>query len=141
MVQKMWDIDGIVQQHNQYALNEMMTTLRTAVVQSPQPENWALSVLVGKLRTGPPLLSELLSQFTGVEVMSGFLELIMRYLPEHEVDILTEHGNARLYRFCQLFGRRYFALPPYSHDQSIEDFVRAMPVLLLGMSYTAYHAT
>lgn len=135
----MLDIDAIVQQHNQYALNEMMSTLRTEVVQRPQPENWALSVLVSKLRTGPPLLSELLSSFTGVESMAGFLELIMRYLPDHEVDILKERGNARLYRFCQLFGRRYFPLPPYTYQQSIDEFIRGMPVQLLGMSYTAYH--
>lgn len=135
----MWDIDSIIQQHNQYALGEMMGTLRIEVEQSPQPENWALSVLVQKLRTGPPLLSELLSRFTSVEEMSGFLELIMRYLPGREADILKEKGNARLYRFCQLFGREHFPLPPGTYEQSLYDFIRGMPVQLLGMSYTEYH--
>lgn len=139
MVQKMYDLDSIIQQHNYYALESMMRTLRTEVVQSPQPENWSLSVLVEKLRTGPPVLSELLSAFTGVEVMSGFLELIMRYLPEYEMDILSKKGGARLYRFCELFQRRYFPLVPGAYDQSIEAFIRSMPIGLLGMSYTAYH--
>ncbi len=135
----MWDIDAIISQHNQYALDEMMSTLRVEVVQSPQPTNWSLSVLAEKLRTGPPLLTALLDQFTSVEVMCGFLELIMRYLPEHETDILRERGNQRLYRFCQLFGRRYFPLPAYAWDTSIDEFVHSMPVSLLGFSYTAYH--
>ncbi len=139
MVHKVWDIDSIIQNHNQYALSAMMTTLRTEVAQTPQPKNWSLSVLAEKLRTGPPVLSELLVSFTNVGVMSGFLELIMRYLPGHETDILAERGNARLYRFCRLFGERYFPLPSGSHEQSMDSFVEAMPLDLLGMSYTAYH--
>lgn len=135
----MWDIESIIQQHNQYALAEMMSTLRIEVAQTPQPDNWALSVLVSKLRSGPPVLSELLAQFTSVDVMAGFLELIMRYLPGHEAEILAERGEARVYRFCQLWGRTYFPLPEMSWDQSLKSFVRAMPVRLLGMSYTAYH--
>ncbi len=118
----------------------MMDTLRVEVVQSPQPANWSLSVLTGKMRAGPPpVLSELLSHFTDVEVMSGFLELIMRYLPGHETDILAERGNARLYRFCRLFEERYFPLPAGTSNQQLGDFVQAMPVTLMGMSYGAYH--
>lgn len=135
----MWDIEAIIEQHNNYALGTMMNTLRTEVVQSPQPKNWALSVLASKLKTGPPVLSELLGAFTGVEEMCGFLELIMRYLQGHEVEILSERGNVRLYRFCELWSKRYFPLLPYSHDQSVGDFVGSMPIGLLGMSYTAYH--
>lgn len=135
----MWDIDSIVQQHNYYALDNMMSTLRTEVIQTPQPKNWSLSVLAERLRTGPPVLSELAAQFTSVEIMAGFLELIMRYLPEHETEILGERGSQRLYRFCELFNKSYFPLARFAYDQSIQGFVESMPISLLGMSYAMYH--
>ncbi|KKM00761.1 hypothetical protein LCGC14_1801180 [marine sediment metagenome] len=65
--------------------------------------------------------------------------LIRRYLPEHELEILSETRNQRMYRFSYLFGGKYFPLPPWSHQRDIGVFVRSMPVELAGMSYSAYH--
>jgi len=44
-----------------------------------------------------------------------------------------------VYRFCYLFGQRYFPLPPYTFEAEYGQIVEAMPIELLAMSYSAYH--
>ena len=96
-------------------------------------------MLAEKLRVGPPMLSELLKSFTNFEVLEKFLGLIREFLPEHEEEILSEPGGRRVYKFCYLFGKRYFPLPTYTHQANYEQLTNALPVELMAMSYSAYH--
>ena len=135
----MWDLDSIIQQNNQAAIDYMMRGREVDVAQSPQPQGWSLSLLAEKLRVGPPMLSQLLWAFTNFDTLEGFLNLIREYLPEHEEEILSEPGGRRVYRFCYLFGKRYFPLPPYTFEANVEQIVTGMPVELMAMSYSVYH--
>jgi len=135
----MWDLDSIIRQNNQAAIDYMMRGREVDVAQSPQPKAWSLSLLAKKLQVGPPQLARLLEAFTDYETMAGFLGLIRRYLPEHEDEILETTGEQRTYKFCYLFGKKYFPLPPYAFNANVEQLTSGMPIELMAMSYSSYH--
>jgi len=135
----MWDIDQIVARNNQASIEYMMAGRAVDVAQSPTPQTWTLTLLAKKLQVGPPLLSYLLESFTNYDTLEGFIELVRKFLPEHEKKILSESRNQQVYRFCYLFGKKYYPLPSYRNGDHIGDFLNNMPVELMGMSYTAYH--
>lgn len=117
----------------------MMRGREVDVAQSPQPKAWSLSLLAQKLRVGPPQLARLLEAFTNYETMAAFLGLIRQYLPEHEDEILEATGGQRTYKFCYLFGKKYFPLPPYAFNATAEQLTSALPIELMAMSYSSYH--
>jgi len=135
----MWDLDQIIQQNNQAAIDYMMRGRKVDIAQSPQPQNWSLSMLAEKLKVGPPLLAKLLDSFTNIEALEGFLGIIREFLPEHEEEILWERGRQRVYRFCYLFTKKYYPLPSYASDIDAVDLVSCLPVELMAMTYSAYH--
>jgi len=135
----MWDLDSIIRNNNQAAINYMMRGRAVDVVQSPQPEAWSLTLLAEKLRVGPPMLAYLLDAFTNFDTLESFLRLIRNVLPEHEEEILSENGVRRVYRFCYLFGKKYYPLPPYTFTANVSQLVAGMPVEFMAMSYSAYH--
>jgi len=135
----MWDLDSIIAQNNQAAIDYMMRGREVDVAQSPQPKAWSLSLLAQKLRVGPPQLAILLQSFTNYDTLESFLGLIRRYLPEHEDEILSAPGGQRAYTFSYLFGKKYFPLPPYAFNSTLEQFTTGLPVELMSMSYSAYH--
>ena len=106
--------------------------------QSPQPEAWALTLLADKLKTGPPLLSDLIDCLENINTVEAFRGLIRMLFPEHELDIMSEPRNRRVYRFCYIFGKKYYPLPANT-DCGVGDWVESMPVALMAMSYSAYH--
>ena len=134
----MWDLQEIIRQNNEAALNYMMSGQQVNTAQAPLPENWALTVLAKELRVGPPVLSELAEAFADLDTIKEFLRLIRTFLPEHEKDILGEDRSRRVYRFAFLFGQRYFPLP-LNTDCRVGDLIGSMPVAIMGMSYSAYH--
>jgi len=135
----MWDLDTIIAQNNQAAVEAMMRPPVVEAAQTPRPEAWPLSTLAKKLQIGPPLLAELLKCFTNIEDIEKFVAIIREFLPEHETDILAEPRFGRLYKFCYLFGKRYFPLPIFMQESELGAFVESLPVELMGMSYSAYH--
>ena len=135
----MWDLDTIIRENNRVCLEVMMQEPAVAVAQSPQPEAWSLTTLAKKMRIGPPMLAELLKCFTNIDEIQAFLRIVRDFLPEHEDEILRETRFGRVYKFCYLFGKRYFPLPRYAHEASMSNFVIGLPVELMGMSYSAYH--
>lgn len=135
----MWDLDQIIAQNNQAAIDYMMRGREVDVAQSPQPKAWSLSLLAEKLRVGPPQLAALLNCFTNYDTLESFLALIRRYLPEHEDEILSTDGGPRAYKFCYLFGKKYFPLPPYAFNATLEQLTNGLPIELMAMSYSAYH--
>lgn len=135
----MWDLDTIIRENNRVALEAMMRREELAIAQRPQPEAWALSNLAKKMNIGPPMLAELLKCFTNIGDIKAFVNIVRDFLPEHEDAILGEPRYGRIYKYCYLFGKRYFPLLPYAHEASLSDFVAALPIELMGMSYSAYH--
>lgn len=107
-------------------------------VQSPQPEAWALALLADVLKVGPPLLTEIINCLENIDSVEAFLRLVRMLLPEHEVEIMSGARSRRVYRFCYFFGKKYYPLPANT-DCGIGDWVNGMPVVLMAMSYSAYH--
>lgn len=134
----MWDLENIVRQNNEYALDAMMKGVKLEVAQAPTPQAWPLTILAEKLKTGPPLLSEVIACLENINTVAGFYELISMLMPEHEAEIMAEPRNRRLYRFNYLFGKKYYPLP-LNTECSIGDLLNGMPVELMAMSYSAYH--
>lgn len=135
----MWDLETIIAQNNQAAIDFMMKGREVDVAQSPQPEVWSLTLLAQKLQVGPPSLAVLMESFTDYDTLKAFLEIIRRYLPEHEDEILSATVTQRAYKFCYLFGKKYFPLPPYAFTTPLAQLTENMPIDLMGMSYSAYH--
>jgi len=106
--------------------------------QSPQPEGWALSLLADLLKTGPPMLSEIIGCLEQIETVKEFRELVRMLLPEYESEIMSAPRNRRVYKFCYYFGTEYYPLPANT-DCPPADWVSVMPVELMAMSYSAYH--
>lgn len=135
----MWDLDTIIRDNNQAALNYMMRGQRVEEAQQPMPENWPLTLLADKLNAGPPLLSEICNILGDIDTEQAFLGLIRTFLPEHEKEIMLEPRNRRVYRFGYLFGKQYYPLP-LNTQCGTGDLLGGMPVDLLAMSYSAYHS-
>lgn len=134
----MWDLDTIIRENNQAALNSMMRELRVDEAQQPMPKNWPLTLLADKLNAGPPLISEICNLLVNIDTEQAFLDLIRMFFPEHEKEIMLEPRNRRVYRFGYLFGKKYYPLP-LNTSCGTGDLLESMPVELLAMSYSAYH--
>ncbi|MDP2917088.1 MAG: hypothetical protein Q8O16_04070 [Dehalococcoidia bacterium] len=134
----MWDLEQIIEQNNQAALDYMMRGLQVEEAQSPQPEAWALSLLADILKVGPPLLSEIIECLQHIDNQKEFLSLVRMLLPEHETEIMAETKRRRVYKFCFYFGKKYYRLPANT-ECSTSDWIAGMPVELLAMSYSSYH--
>ncbi|MBA7609808.1 hypothetical protein ES703_17002 [subsurface metagenome] len=134
----MHDLDTIIRENNQAALNWMMRGLKVEQVQAPMPKTWPLTLLADKLNAGPPLISEICASLENIDAESAFLKLIRIFLPKHEEEIMLEPRNRRVYRFGYLFGKEYYPLPLNTECRTI-DLLNSMPVELLAMSYSAYH--
>lgn len=116
----------------------MMEGKQLNEIQSPLPEAWALSVLAEKLIVGPPNLTALVDCLESVSTVEGFLRLVRMLLPEHELEIMSEPRNRRVYRFCYCFSKKYYPLPANTNC-GVSDWLTGMPVELMAMSYSAYH--
>jgi len=133
-----WDLDTIIRDNNQVALDGMMRGAKVEEAQSPMPKTWPLTLLADKLNAGPPLISEIINSLENIDTGKAFLELIKTFLPEHEEEIMMESRNKRVYRFGYLFGKQYYPLP-LNTECGTRNLLESMPVQLLGMSYSAYH--
>ena len=134
----MWDLDTIIRQNNQAAIDGMMRGKIVEEVQQPMPEVWPLTALASKLMAGPPLISEVCSLLGNIDSEKAFLELIRVLFPEHEERIMREPRNLRVYKFGYLFAEKYYPLP-LNTSCDTRDLIHGMPVELMGMSYSAYH--
>ena len=134
----MWDLDSIIRNNNQAALDSMMKSKKVEEAQSPMPKTWPLTLLADKLNAGPPLISEICNSLVNIDAEKAFLELINVFLPEHEEEIMLEPRNRRVYRFGYLFGEKYYPLP-LNTECGTRALVENIPVELMAMSYSAYH--
>lgn len=135
----MWDIYTIVAENNRYALQSMMGGIRLERVRSVIPDSWPLTEICQKLQIGPPLLEELIQGFIDIDTLERFQWIIREYLPEHEVEIMSQPRKGRVGKFCQIFARRYYPLPFWAERSSLDDFTRSLPYEALGMSWDGWH--
>ncbi len=134
----MWDLDSLVFNNNQRALYSMMRGYAVEEVRSPLPSAWPFAIMADKLAIRLPLLTAIMTCLEDSETVMEFTALCRMLLPEYETDILSEAKSRRVYRFCYLYGKKYYPLPANTQC-GIGDLLQGMPVELMGMSYTAYH--
>lgn len=130
-----------MRQNNQAAIEYMQQGRTVNEVQEPKPEVWPLSILARKMKAGsPPHLKALAACFNGQDGISDFIRLTRKFLPKHLSDIMSQPRDQRVYRFCYWFDKQYFSLPVNTYHNSINELLEGIPVELMGMSYSAYHA-
>lgn len=140
----MWDLDTL------HYLNELaclgaqkMVNDRIGPTTSSRPAPvFPLSILAFKLIVGPPSLVRLVDLLEDSDSIAYFLELVREYLPTHEGEIMAQGDDAgRLERFHHHFSNQYFPLADdyaaYA-DFEISDFIRHIPVQLMGFAYDDY---
>jgi len=100
-----------------------------------------LSILASTLLTGPPSLNALIDILENSESIAEFLQLVREYVPEYEAEIMGAEYDGRISQFSHYFSQRYFPLSDqtYWDENTIEDFLRQIPVDLMGFSYDDYH--
>lgn len=101
---------------------------------------YPLADLARHLVIGPPSIGYITSLLEDSEGIVAFMELVSEYLPEHEADIRAADLDDRIRLFSHYFGQRYFPLADQIlDDYTLEDFIRQVPVELMGFSYDDYH--
>jgi len=101
-----------------------------------------LMLLADRLTLGPPSIGILIDLLEQSEYVQAFLELVREYLPEHEREIMQGDTDDRAYRFCRLFGQRYFELDEDmidGSDSAMAELCFYIPVRLQGLGYEQYH--
>jgi len=135
----MWDLDELIRRNNEAALQYMMQGQKSeATIGAKPPGGWALTVLAGKLRAGPPSLAALISYFGNYRGLRQFAALVRRLMPEYEKEIMDTPLTQRVYRFGECFAQKYYPLP-LNTNCSLGDLVQHMPVDIYGLSYEEYH--
>ena len=101
---------------------------------------YPLANLARLLVTGPPSIAYLVELVENSEVVSAFMELVCQYLPDHEEEIRAVDIDDRIRVFSHYFGSRYFPLSDQVVDEfTLEDFMRQIPVELMGFTYDDFH--
>lgn len=136
----MWDQNQLIRMNNQAALDWLMEGHKVRSVQETRPpDGWPLTILQEKLGIGPSSLAELMRSFSDLKGASAFENLVQRFLPTYEQDIMRLPRKQRVYAFCSFFNKTYFPLPSIAYDSSMYDFSIHLPVELMGLGYTSYH--
>jgi len=95
------------------------------------------------LERGVPSLSSLVAQISDAESYAEFVNMVKRYLPEQEQEILHEPTPmAQVACFASHFEDRYFPLEDafkYGGVEGYEDLTWHIPLVVMGFSYDDYH--
>lgn len=106
---------------------------------SQRPIVFPFAVLMAKFMSGPPNIAELAMRLAGQgNSLSEFKDLIKEFLPEYELDILSNGPQGQVERFMALFSKYYFPLDTYREFEDTDDFTYGMPIELQGMSEEQY---
>ena len=100
-----------------------------------------LAILARHLIVGPPSLSHLIDLIENSDTVADFLELIREFLPEHEAFIMAQDEDGRIREFAYYFKKQYFPLSDSLdwNEFTLGDFLRCIPVDLMGFSYEDFH--
>ncbi|MBA7593772.1 hypothetical protein ES703_00705 [subsurface metagenome] len=147
----MWDLDTLRHLNEQAYLSSLkMVNGEIGGTTTPtKPESgtttppksgpvYPLALLASKLIVGPPALIRLIDIIEASDSVAEFLSLVRELLPDYEVDIMAAADDSyRIERFCHYFSNQYFPLEeqPGYDDLTISDFIRYIPVSLMGYSW------
>jgi hypothetical protein len=91
----------------------------------------------------PPSITDLIAQLDEAEEYEQFIQIVRRFVPEAAGDIMARSSpEEKIGAFAQAFSDRYFQLEDRFIEGDVEgyrDLVRAIPVIVLGMSFDDYH--
>jgi hypothetical protein len=137
----MWDLDTL-HYLNEEAHIRAVERANELARQEASPATapiYPLANLAYILVTGPPRLTAIIDLLENSQSIAEFLELVKEYVPEYEAEIMGADDRVR--EFAYYFGRRYFPLSDEINipEYSIDDFIRQIPVELMGFSYDDYH--
>ncbi len=139
----MWDLDTIRYQNEQAHLQAVERAERKGqlVPESSSAPVFPLATLSRLLITGPPLLSDLVDLLENSDVVADFHNLVREFLPEHEAFIMSQDNDGRIREFAHYFARQYFPLSDslMMDEFTLGDFLREIPVDLMGFGYDDYH--
>jgi hypothetical protein len=124
--------------NNKSALDYMMSNPVLTGFELEKPDGgWSLSLLAEMLMVGPPRLQSIINclKDTGSK---DFVDLVNMLLPEYKDEIMSSPKNKRVYSFCFYFGKKYYPLPA-NMDCPPSAWTEGMPIVLMGLSYGAYH--
>jgi hypothetical protein len=137
----MWDLATLQRENNKICIEAMQRREEEEEKREKKlrPISFSLQEVAAKMQVGPPLLEDLWDCFQNLHDIQAFVNMIRKFLPEHESKILQERRNGRVAVFCHYFGKKYWPLPQYAHENKLENFIVGLPIELMGMSYDAYH--
>jgi len=140
----MWDLDTLRYLNEQAHLRAVARAQEASQSHAPDAPTapvYPLANLARCLLAGPPSIAYILQLLENSEVVVAFMELVSEYLPERENEIRTADVDDRIRLFSHYFGQRYFPLSDSLSldDSTLEDFIREIPVDLMGFSYEDYH--
>ncbi len=140
----MWDLDTLHylnEQAHQRAVARTQEASQSYAPAAPTAPVFPLSNLARRLLAGPPSIAYILELLENSEVVAAFMELVSQYLPDREEEIRTADVDDRIRLFSHYFGQSYFPLSDERllDEYTLEDFVRQIPVELMGFSYEDYH--
>jgi len=91
----------------------------------------------------PPSITDLIAQLDEAEEYEQFIQIVRRFVPEAADNIFARSSpEEKIGAFAQTFSDRYFQLDERFIEGDVEgyrDLVRAIPVIVLGMSFEDYH--
>jgi len=91
----------------------------------------------------PPSITDLIAQLDEAEEYEQFIHMVRRFVPEAADDIFARSSpEEKIGAFAQAFSDRYFQLDDRVIEGDVEgysDLVRAIPVIVQGMSFDDYH--
>lgn len=140
----MWDLDSLRylnEQAHQRAVARAQEASQSHAPAVPTAPVYPLANLARWLLTGPPSIAYLLDLLENSEVVAAFMELVSEYLPDREEELKAADVDDRIRLFSHYFGQRYFPLADQVllDEYTLEDFIRQIPVDLMGFSYDDYH--
>lgn len=99
-----------------------------------------LSILCGKLITGPPNVNSMLDVVYNAQFMARFTQMVTMYLPGHAKEINKGPSADRMEAFGRLFSEEYFPLSDGGlSNMDLEYFLDHMPAEQMGIGYEEYH--
>ncbi len=139
----MWDLEALARMnqeaHYRWVEHSREKARRTIIALGPPPV-YPLSVLARILMTGPPSLLHLIDMLEDSHVLAEFHDLVRRYLPEQEANIMAQDNERRVVLFDHFFSQKYFPLSDnLTSECTLGELTCGIPVDLLGFSEEDYH--
>ncbi|MFA5385032.1 MAG: hypothetical protein WC364_10285 [Eubacteriales bacterium] len=98
-----------------------------------------VSLLISKMKTGPQLISSIISLLQGDDYVNEFKSLVEEIMPDRLQEVMNERGDRKVLKFIQIFNTRFFILDTKAimADEPYQ-LISSIPVAAEGMTYDSY---